>query len=447
MNGRVFKGIIIVFLSLNLYCGQKISIPLKEYEKRVNSQQNRFENISVLWDSPYNLNGKNVKVAIFDGGKIYDKHIEFKDRKIIQKSDIKTDQHSTSIASIIIAKGENRFVKGIANKATLYNFLYKRYKYSSAIKEALKYKIFISNHSYSDIDQKDRFYTKENQKIDSIVYKNPSVIALFAAGKSKDFKQLQTIPSLASSKNTLCIGALDEKQKKLIKISPKGPTYDFRIKPDFVYRGLYVLTPTIDDKKGYGIYRGTSISTAFATGIVTLVSEAYKKRFSKDIRFDTLKTILIITADDLVFKGVDNFSGYGRLNAKRAVDFIFDRDFYKKNLFSSIKQNQTKSYNFKLKRDKKVKIAVCWIDPPALEKSKKSLVNDIDIFLTSTDDKRYYPYSINPKNLSITKMQNHFDNCEVIEEKLKKGSYSLKIKGFKIKNIQNFNISSNIAIF
>ena len=430
---------------INILYSQPIYISLKEYQQRINTQQNRFKNISTLWEKPYNLNGEGKKVAIFDGGKIYTNHIEFQGKKIIQKTKDKINQHATSIASIIIANGINKYTRGIANKSTLYNFSYKSYKYSTAIKKALKYGINISNHSYSDIHEYEQFYTKENQKIDEIVYKNPHTIALFAAGKSKNFFKLQTIPTIATSKNTLCIGALDEKQEKLIKISPKGPTYDFRIKPDFVYRGLYVLTPTIDGEKKYGIYRGTSIATAFATGIITLVSEAYKKRFSRDIRFDTLKSILILTADDVIFKGVDYFSGYGRLNAKKAVDFILDKYFKKHNIMQSIKQNQTITYKFDLKKEKRVKIAICWIDPPTIPMAKRSLVNDIDISIQSKKN-IYYPYSINLKNFKIVKKPNHHDNCEFIDERLKKGKYTLKVKGYKIQNSQKFNLSASVLL-
>jgi len=421
----------------------EITISKKEYQQRVNSQKNRYDGIKELWASPYDLNGDGEKIAIFDGGRIYKDHIELKDAKIVEKTVAPISFHATSIASIIVANGINKDVKGIANKVTLYNFYYKKYNYDKAIKKALSLGINISNHSYFMDDFSNSAYTRINKNIDEIIYKNPQALAIFAAGNIKAKRSIiKDIPVLAVSKNILTIGALDHKMQKLMKLSPKGPTKDYRIKPDFVYRGLFVLVPDIDSKYTYHLYRGTSYASAFVSGIVVLISDAYHERFYKDITFDTLKSIMIVTADDVVKKGVDIFSGYGKPNAKKAVDFILDSKFKQKFLFDSIDQNITKSYTFNLKNDTHFKVAICWIDPPAKMNAKSTLVNDIDMTLYSKD-KVYYPYYVDEKDLQVKKGINRHDNCEYIDEVLKKGEYKLVIKGYKIKKSQNFSLVTN----
>jgi hypothetical protein len=421
----------------------EIQISQKEYEKRVNTQKTKYKNISILWEEPYNLNGKGIKIAIFDGGKILSSHVELKKQKIFQNKKLKLNNHATTLASIILAKGINKNARGIANKAELYNFSYKKYKYFDAIKKAFSKKIYITNHSYSEINfDKSKIYTNINKKIDSFIYQHPQCIAVFASGKVQQTNEIQNISPYSASKNVLTIGAVDEKFQKPIKISPKGPLKDFRLKPDFVYRGLYILTADATNNKSYHIYRGTSVSTAFVSGIVALISQAYKKRYKNFIHFDLLKAIIIITADNHFFKNINLFTGYGTLNAKKAVDFIYEKDFMEKHLQSTIKNNQIKKYKFTIKKEKTLKTAICWIDPPSSIDAKKSLVNDIDIFLKDKNN-TYYPFAIDKKIFKFTKKPNHEDNCEYLKAKLKKGKYTLFIKGTHIKDIQKFSLVSN----
>jgi hypothetical protein len=444
---RVF--LTFVFFNTLLY-SYKITISLKKYQKRVNTQYLKYKNISTLWTKPYNLNAKDVKIAIFDGGRVFTNHIELKNQKIIQEKNLKLSQHATSIAGIFLAKGINKMARGIAKEATIYNFSYQKYNFSKAIKKAIDENITISNHAYSK-DIQMPFYTKENQMIDRLIYKNPTHIAVFASGNVKPTKNivLKNISNDCASKNVLTIGALDEKEEKILKLSAKGPTFDYRIKPDFAFRGLYVLTLDISSKNSYYLRRGSSYSSSFVCASIALISEAYKRKFHKNINFATLKSILIINAKDVAFDDVDIVSGFGRINPKKSVDFIFDKNFIKKSKILTIKKNETIKIEFKLKKTQNVKIATCWLDPPAKVGAKSSLVNDIDTLLTDKFKKKYFPYSVDKKTLKVVKSkQNHYDNCEYIKYHLKKGAYTFTIQANNIKSpLQQISISSNISIF
>lgn len=83
--------------------------------------------------------------------------------------------------------------------------------------------------------------------------------------------------------------------------------------------GAFVRTPalrTYGDSTGYGVFSGTSVSapqvSAAAAGILALRPE---------LNPDAVKAALITTADDAASPGWDFFTGGGRLNVRKALEF------------------------------------------------------------------------------------------------------------------------------
>ncbi|MEJ8607243.1 S8 family peptidase [Riemerella anatipestifer] len=175
-------------------------------------------------------NGENIKVSVFDGGKVYEKHDDFggtTSTRITNKEQISSDYsaHATAVTSMMGGIGHtigdgtiSGNTKGIMPKATFdsYNFMTSTLDGESADKtvyqKILLSKAYLSNHSYGinpgwsyeeagemgegfywggayDTATKLSYdlngaYLSNDQKYDDIVYENPSMILVKSAGNS-----------------------------------------------------------------------------------------------------------------------------------------------------------------------------------------------------------------------------------------------------------------------
>jgi hypothetical protein len=108
----------------------------------------------LLWpaaSSQFELNGSNIQVGIWDGGKVYQLHQEFSGLGRLWQRDTPVFflAHSTHIAGTIGALGINPLSKGIANNSYLL-----AYDYSNDFAEmalAASEGLALSNHSYGTV--------------------------------------------------------------------------------------------------------------------------------------------------------------------------------------------------------------------------------------------------------------------------------------------------------
>ena len=175
---------------------------------------------SALWkggSSGLNLNGssKNMKnkLAVWDGGRVLDTHIELAGR--INRMDSSTyngaSDHATHVTGTMIAAGINPRVKGMANGLQgilTYDFSLNGSDYNDIHEiSGVASTIFLSNHSYGSIcgwyednggnwywygnngdtlDYNFGYYSQETQQLDNICYNAPYYLPVRAAGNSRD---------------------------------------------------------------------------------------------------------------------------------------------------------------------------------------------------------------------------------------------------------------------
>ncbi len=175
---------------------------------------------SALWkggSSGLNLNGssKNMKnkLAVWDGGRVLDTHIELAGR--INRMDSSTyngaSDHATHVTGTMIAAGINPRVKGMANGLQgilTYDFSLNGSDYNDIPEiSGVASTIFLSNHSYGSIcgwyedgggdwywygnngdtvDYNFGYYSQETQQLDNICYNAPYYLPVRAAGNSRD---------------------------------------------------------------------------------------------------------------------------------------------------------------------------------------------------------------------------------------------------------------------
>ena len=112
-----------------------------------------------------------------------------------------------------------------------------------------------------------------------------------------------------------------------------------------------------------------------------------------------LKGILINSAKDIGTKGPDYKSGYGKMDLYQALNII-QNEWYS---VDEIKPKEIKQIQWIApKAAIKAFISLSWTDPPAVLSERKSLVNDLDLFVKiNQEQKVIYPWVLNPNPNAI----------------------------------------------
>lgn len=172
-------------------------------------------------------------------------------------------------------------------------------------------------------------------------------------------------------------GAVDT----LLRIDPfvsKGPAYDGRVKPEMVaYSSL-----------------GSSSAAAITTGATALLQQAYQGMYTGEMpSAELLKAVLLNTAEDVGPAQVDYLSGYGNLQAHKALETIQQQQF----LQGEIQQDQERTFILNVPANaRNLKITLVWHDAPAPVNSNKALVNDLDLsLLHSASGGKWLPWVLN----------------------------------------------------
>jgi len=430
--------------------------------------------VNLLRDAaPYELTGLGQTIGVWDGGVVRASHQEFVGRIGIGDGGDDID-HATHVAGTIAATGVKSRALGMASSARIESYDFDEDLAEVALL-AMSYanepgKIQISNHSYGWVAgwdysgffpawhgtwggrESDLFgcYDGFARDWDALCYAAPYYLPFKAGGNDRtdtvpmpgtyfdyyteddgwQFKEYElnsdpypdawdqggydTIPSDATAKNVLTIGAIDLGDggtRDLGKVtmadfSSWGPTDDGRIKPDLVAHGVDIYSPTARSDRSYDVFSGTSMATPAASGTAALLPEFYA-RFAPDqaMRSATLKALLIHTADDLGNPGPDYQYGWGLVNAQAAVEHIqahFDFPRIGKIIEETLDLTTTEcSYPFVWDGGSPIRVTLVWTDPPAtevegLDNPTPCLVNDLDIRVIDPQGGVHAPFVLTP---------------------------------------------------
>ncbi len=427
-----------------------------------NLQSAREAKVDKLWGAPYNLNGDGMRVGLVDGGRVLDTHIELSG-KIHNLSHSSLNKHATHTAGTLVSSGSRvKESHGFAVDAQIYVLDYHKLYFADALKELLQYDVLISNHSYGfEGSEGLGVYDRDSEACDKLIFQNPYIIAVIAAGndgrkyrRDRSFTRWGLIKGGANSKNVITVAAVDDTSHTIADFSSRGPIKGGRLKPDIALDGYNVLSTVVNpndvDNDSYGRLYGTSMAAPAVTGTLTLLSQRYKEINGANPRVDTLKAIIFNTALDIENPGPDFKSGFGELDALKAVKVIDSMeegsDLVK---LEEIRQNEHITYALQpLPDDRDFRVTVAWVDSVY---NSDALVYDIDSYLEDLDSgKRIYPYTLSEffpdKNAKQTK-PNHLDPQEQIAFRVDPNHrYRLHILGTKIPDRLNFTLVSNMPL-
>jgi hypothetical protein len=267
--------------------------------------------------------------------------------------------------------------------------------------------ILTQNHSYGvNIEN---FYGNEAVAYDQQIVDNPTLVHVFSSGNIgvakptegtyKDLIFANLTGTFKQSKNVLVVSAIDTTLKVNV-FNSRGPAYDGRLKPELTAYGP----------------GGTSEATAITSGMVTLIQEKHKLNNGSNPETSLVKAILIASADDIRTAGIDFVTGYGNINANKALRILEQNQFWQTTM---VEQDQI-SFPITIHAGvAELKVAVSWTDPPATINSASALVNDIDSWI-DTGSGIFHPWVLStfPHADSLNKQarrrQDHLNNVEFI---------------------------------
>ncbi|HEY9048768.1 MAG TPA: S8 family peptidase [Ohtaekwangia sp.] len=388
---------------------------------------NSFQDISingvnVVHNIYPELNGENFTLSVKENS-IDNTDIDLKGR--VQESELAnetTSQHANQMATIIAGGGNTMpNTKGVVWKSHVASSSFDNLlPDDNAVLQGQG--ISVQNHSYGVTIE--NIYGAEARAYDVSMNEDPAILHVFSAGNSG--AEVSTtgiyagIPGYANltgnmkmAKNILVVGATG-KDNTIDARNSGGPAYDGRIKPELVAYGP----------------EGTSDAAAMVSGISALIQHAYQNTYKVRPPAALVKAILIASADDIGKEGIDYISGYGAVNADRAVRLVKAQTL----ISDTIKQNSAKQFSITVPADiHTLRLAVVWNDPAAEAGDAAALINDLDSKITFGGKQwlpwilHHYPH-IDSLALPASRKEDHLNNIEYITiDDPQAGIYTLDI--------------------
>lgn len=247
-------------------------------------------------------------------------------------------------------------------------------------------------------------YSGNAMKTDAFMRKYPDFLVIFGAGNSGP--GAQSLTSEANSKNALVVGssvsprpALDfssEGTQETAQFSSRGPAVDGRIKPDLLVPGTSIISTRSRLVKGnlpefplYTRMQGSSMSSAVAAGSAALLREYLQKEMAvPQPAASSVKAALI--NGSRTPETWPSGESFGVLDLAGTVLALKEKTMHMTEEIWGLPQEGAKTYSIKVvDSGSPFKATLAWTDPAGDPLSKNTLVNDLDLLVTTPDGKTY----------------------------------------------------------
>lgn len=324
-------------------------------------------------------------------------------------------------------------------------------------------------------------YTLETAELDSLLHRTPHLVTVVAAGNDRndvpplgsalyevlwdehgiptryqlitgsappadnaDQGGLDTISGFAVSKNALAVGSIEDITPQndlsinMTEYSSWGPTDDFRVKPDVVANGDWLLSTSPASDQAYVSLPGTSMASPTCAGICVLLIEHWRKVKGQAPLASDIKALLIHVARDAGTPGPDPIFGWGSLDAMKAGEVLADENG--RAAWTADVGPTGQTFNM-VGTGSAVRVTVVWTDPGGrgidriVDERTPVLVNDIDCTLISPAGTAFHPWALDRANLlggARRDGPNRVDNVEVIDAPAVSGSWTLSLKPHRL---------------
>jgi len=400
----------------------------------------RSNAIDTDYSTGRHYDGSDVHVALADDGAI-GPHIDFTGR-LTQYVTGLGGGHGDMTSGILMGAGNlDPRIKGMAGGAYMHLYDISGYPHIvSADTNLTTLGTVITSTSYSQ--SQGGVYTNEASAVDMQIHQNPTLIHVFSAGNAGTSDHGygagagwgNITGGIKASKNVIATGNLDYLDD-LQNYSSRGPADDGRIKPDICANGHNQLST--DEYNTYQTGGGTSAAAPGIAGVLAQLYHAYRElNNGNNPESPLMKACLLNTAEDLGNKGPDYTTGWGRVNALRALRTLEENKYWD----STITQGITHNFNISIPPStKQVKVMCYWLDKEGSVSASKALVNDLNMFITAPDSTVYLPWILDPTPNQITLNypastgNDSLNNMEQVAiDTAAPGIYTLTVQGFQV---------------
>lgn len=319
--------------------------------------------------------GSGVLVAVGDDGAI-GPHIDYAGR-LNQYAGPSNGNHGDHVSGTVFGAGNlNPKGKGMAPGAEIAYFNYfasGNYYLDGVDTQYTNLGVRITQSSYSN--GTNAGYTALCRQMDEDIVQNKSLMHVFSAGNAGS--GWYTITGGHKQGKNVIATANVTWDDVIAGSSSRGPAHDGRVKPDVSAVGTDVFSTV--QPQGYANYTGTSMASPGVSGVMALLYQAYRQNNSgNDPDGGMMKAVLMNSADDLGNPGPDYYYGYGRINARRAIEIIEDGTI----ITDSVSQGQNDTHVINVPANTaEMRVMVFWTDPPANVLAQRALVNDLNFTL------------------------------------------------------------------
>ena len=417
------------------------------------------------------VEGQNMIAGVWDGSAVRTTHQDLSN-KITIKDNVLFNQatasdHATHVTGSIVSSGANNAnAKGIAFQAKAWTNEWNNDLFEATNQASQG--LLISNHSYgynsaSIPEYYFGAYLDDSRDWDQLMYTAPYYLMVVAAGNDRNDGVNSTkngfdlLTGHTTSKNNIVVGAVNEVSNYtsaasviMSTFSSWGPTDDGRIKPDFVTKGVSVLSTGSNSNTSYTSLSGTSMASPIASGGLLLLQQYFKEKNGYFMKAATLKGLAIHNTDEAGnATGPDYRFGWGLLNLEKAANHITGNG--NKTIISenTLENGKTFTQTVTANGTEPIIATLSWTDPAGnintgtIDLSTPVLTNDLDIRINNTNT-TYTPWKLNPASptSAATKGDNTVDPIEKINIDNPTGSYTITVthKGNLKNNKQNFSL-------
>ncbi|MFD1552824.1 hypothetical protein DNU06_08325 [Putridiphycobacter roseus] len=427
----------LVYSLPSFYYFEQIDAP-SEPENLVGVTDHRSNTLATAYENGLKYDGTGVTVMMQDNS-VLNQHIDYQGR-FFNGNAAQTGDHGEHVGGIIGGAGNlDPTSRGMAFGADILVYNFNNTNYNTVPSLVTNNDLTITSKSYGN--GLNAGYTSLASQLDQQIRMMPALVHVFSAGNSNGSgttaagsQWVNITGGHKAGKNVIAVGNVTESDA-IASSSSRGPSADGRIKPDICAVGTNVYS-TIEPNN-YGNKTGTSMACPGVAGTLAQLYQAYKELNSgNNPPSGLIKATVLNTGKDLGNPGPDYIYGWGRINARKAYETVFNNAYIIDNITNGTNDLHTVTVPNGIKQ---LKVMVYWTDYEGSANASLALVNDINMTITDPTSTQLLPWTLST-TLNATALNtpavpgvDNRNNMEQISVNNPiPGVYTIDINGFSI---------------